>query len=307
MSQLRELPGGIYPYLPTPIDGRGRIDTAVVHRLVEDLVVDGVHGLTPLGTTGELPYLTVDQRRAMTSAVVESAAGRVPVVVGVSAFSTADAIEQAHDAVTRGADGLVVMRQQALPTPRAGVVEYFARVAAAVDVPVVLYTNPAVLGTDLTIEDLRELVEVPTIRYIKDASGVTGRLVTIVDSLGDRLQVFSASAHVPLLVFEVGGIGWMAGPACVLARHSVALYERWRAGDVEAARRLQRAVWPFNELFQRHGLAACVKAALQVRGYDVGDPLHPQHPCGTDARAEIARCLDAADAALADLEAVSAR
>lgn len=299
MPSIRDLPPGIYPYLPTPVDSEGRVDVEVVRRLVEDLIADGVHGLTPLGTTGELPYLTRDQRRAMVTATVEAAAGRVPVVSGVSAFSTADGEEQARDSVGGGADGLVVMRQQALPTARAGMVEYFERVASAVDVPVVLYTNPSVLGTDLVIEDLRQLVETPNIRYIKDASGVTGRLLTIVDSFGERLQVFSASAHIPLVVFQLGGIGWMAGPACVLPGHSVALYERWRAGDDDGAWRLQRALWPFNALFQKHGLAACVKAALEIRGYEVGPPLHPQQACDAAARAEIEQSLADADAALA--------
>jgi len=305
MSDRFTLPGGIYPYLPTPVGKDGEIDVAVVRRLVDDLIAAGVHGVTPLGSTGELPYLTPPQRRAMVEAVVDVVAGRVPVVAGVSAFATGDAVEQARVMVDCGVDGLVVMRQQALPTPRAGVVEYFAQTAAAVDVPVVLYTNPAVLGTDLSIDDLHQLVEVPSIRYIKDASGVTGRLVTIIDAIGDRLGVFSASAHVPLLVFQIGGVGWMAGPACVIPEHSVALYDLWRRGETARAEQLQRALWPFNDLFQRLGLAACVKAALEVRGYEVGPPLHPQYPCDARGREEIAAALTRADEALAAVTAVS--
>lgn len=296
---MTALAHGIYPYLPSPVDADGRVLVDVLARLVDDLVVAGVHGITPLGSTGEVPYLTAAQRRTIVEVVVDAVAGRVPVVPGLSAFATADAVDQARAFAALGADGLVVMRQQALPTTNAGVVEYFAAVARAVDVPIVLYTNPGVLGTDLSIDDLESLADVPNVRYLKDASGVTGRVLTVCNRLGDRLEVFSASAHIPLLVLELGGVGWMAGPACAVPRHAVALYDAWRHGERERAWRLQRAMWPVNEVFQRHGLGACIKAALAHRGHAVGAPVHPQHPLGGAAVAEIAAALDAADAALA--------
>lgn len=301
MSEQRGLAHGIYPYLPSPIDGDGRVLVDVLERLVVDLVDAGVHGMTPLGSTGEVTYLSLDQRAEIATTVVRAVDRRVPVVAGVAAFATDDAVSQARRLEQLGVDGLVVMRQQALPTTAAGVVEYFRAVAEAVDIPIVLYTNPGVLGTDLTIDNLRQLAEIDNVRYLKDASGVTGRILTVLNELGDRLELFSASAHIPLVVFELGGVGWMAGPACVVPDHAVALYESWRRGDRDTAWALQRAMWPVNEVFQRHGLGACIKAALELRGYAVGAPIHPQHALGDAAVDEIRSTLERADHALATI------
>lgn len=298
MVETKPLAHGIYPYLPSPITADGNVGVDVLKRLVGDLIDDGIHGVTPLGTTGEVTYLSFEQRTKIVSSVVDAAGGRVPVVAGLSAFSTRDAVRQAVAFEELGADGLVVMRQQALPTTDDGIVEYFREVAEHVSVPIVLYTNPSVLGTDLSIAVLRELATVPNIRYLKDATGITGRILNVIEQLGDEIDVFSASAHIPLVVFDLGGIGWMAGPACVIPRQSVALYDAWRHGERDAAWRLQRSMWPINELFARHGLAACIKAALEIRGYRIGPPIHPQHPLADGAINDINNALERADTAL---------
>lgn len=292
-----DLPHGIYPYVVSPVDPAGRVMTGVVERLVHDLVEAGVDGITPLGSTGEVMYLTRAQREDVVAACVRAAQGRVPVVAGVAAFATHDAVEQAMRFEQLGVDGLVVMRQEAFATPEAGIVDYFAAVAGAVSCPIVIYSNPAVLGSDVSLTCLHELADIENIRYVKDATANTGRVLSMRNRLGERLGVFSASAHVPLLVFLLGGVGWMAGPACVVPRAAVELHRRFRVGDLEGAFDLQRRLWGLNEVFGRYPLGACIKTALGLRGYDVGDPLPPQRPLGDAARAEIERALQVADAA----------
>ena len=94
------------------------------------------------------------------------------------------------------------------------------------------------------------------------------------------MKVFSASAHIPAAVMLIGGVGWMAGPACIVPRQSVRLYELCRAGRWAEAMELQRELWRINEAFARFNLAACIKAGLQMQGYDVGDPVPPQAALG---------------------------
>jgi len=89
----------------------------------------------------------------------------------------------------------------------------------------------------------------------------------------------------------IGGRGWMAGPACLVPRQSVALYERCRAGDWPGAMALQRELWAINQVFARYNLAACVKGGLQLQGYAVGDPLPPQAPLTDEGRAAVAAVL----------------
>ena len=298
MPVTKELPDGIYPYLVSPVALDGTVDEPLLERLVSDLIAAGVDGLTPLGSTGEIMYLTQSQRQAVIETTLAANDGRVPVVAGVAAFSTYDAIEQARKNEQLGVDGLVVMRQHAFAVSEAGIVEYFTEVARAVSCPIVIYTNPAVLGSDLSLDGLAKLSEIPNIGYVKDATGDTGRILSMVNALGDNLKVFSASAHIPLFVLLLGGVGWMAGPACVIPAAAAELNRLVKVGKLEEAFELQRGIWVVNEVFRKYPLAACIKAALEIRGYPVGSPIAPQHPLDEAACAEVAAALEKADAAL---------
>jgi len=266
---------GVFPYLVSPIGAQGRILTDVLGRLVSDLIKAGVQGLTPLGSTGEFAYLSREQRAAVVRSTIEAAGKRVPVIAGVASTSTADAVEQAKSYQALGADGILAILEAYFPLKDAQIESYFRAIADAVDIPVVLYTNPQFQRSDLTLEVIARLSTHPRIRYIKDASTNTGRLLSIMNR-APAMKVFSASAHIPAAVMLIGGVGWMAGPACIMPRQSVKLYELCRAGKWPQAMMLQRELWRINEAFARFNLAACIKAGLQIQGYAVGDPVPPQ-------------------------------
>jgi len=266
---------GVFPYLVSPIDAQGRILTDVLGRLVSDLIKAGVHGLTPLGSTGEFAYLSREQRATVVQGTIEAAGKRVPVIAGVASTSTADAVDQAKNYQKLGADGILAILEAYFPLHDAQIESYFRAIADAVDIPVVLYTNPQFQRSDLTLDVIARLSMHPRIRYIKDASTNTGRLLSIMNRC-PAMKVFSASAHIPAAVMLIGGVGWMAGPACIVPRQSVKLYELCRAGKWPEALRLQRELWRINEAFARFNLAACIKTGLQIQGYGVGDPVPPQ-------------------------------
>jgi 4-hydroxy-tetrahydrodipicolinate synthase len=281
---------GVFPYLVSPIDATGRILTDVLGRLVSDLIDAGVHGLTPLGSTGEFAYLSREQRRSVVQATIEAARKRVPVVAGVAATATADAVEQARQYQALGADGILAVLDAYFPLKDAQVEAYFRAIADAVDIPVVIYTNPQFQRSDLSLDVIARLSEHPRIRTIKDASTNTGRLLSIMNR-APAMKVFSASAHIPAAVMLIGGVGWMAGPACIVPRQSVALYDLCRAGKWPEAMKLQRELWRVNEVFARFNLAACIKAGLQIQGYAVGDPVPPQAALSKDERRQIEEIL----------------
>jgi 4-hydroxy-tetrahydrodipicolinate synthase len=281
---------GVYPYLVSPIDKSGRILTDVLGKLCTELIKAGVHGLTPLGSTGEFAYLTRVQREAVVQTTIEAADKRVPVIAGVASTATADAIEQAKRWQQLGADGILAILEAYFPLKDAQVESYFRAIADAVDIPVVIYTNPNFQRSDLTLDVIKRLSEHPRIRYIKDASSNTGRLLSIMNR-APTMKVFSASAHIPAAVMLIGGVGWMAGPACIVPRESVRLYDLCRAGKWPEAMTLQRELWRINEVFARFNLAACIKAGLQIQGYAVGDPVPPQTPLSADDRKVVERIL----------------
>jgi 4-hydroxy-tetrahydrodipicolinate synthase len=282
---------GVFPYLVSPLDPEGRIRADVLGRLCDDLINSGVHGLTPLGSTGEFAYLNQAQRVCAVQTTVEAAKGRVPVVAGVVSTSTADAIAQATSYQRLGVDGILAILETYFPLGDAQVESYFRAIADAVDIPVVIYTNPQFQRSDLTLDVIAKLAAHPRIGYVKDASTNTGRLLSIIERCGDGIKVFSASAHIPAAVMLIGGVGWMAGPACLIPRQSVALYELCREKRWDEAMTLQRRLWRINEAFVRYNLAACIKAGLAIQGYEVGDPVAPQPPLTAEQRQAVEAVL----------------
>ena len=278
---------GVFPYLVSPVDERGRIKDAVLTRLVNDLIDAGVHGLTPLGSTGEFAYLNREQRLRIVEVVVHATRGRVPVVAGVAATTIADAVGQVEAYTALGVQGVLAILEAYFPLTEDGVVAYFTAMANATALPVVLYTNPQFQRSDLSLPAIERLARIDNVRYLKDASSDTGRLLSIINAVGDRIRVFSASAHIPACVMLIGGVGWMAGPACVVPRQSVQLYDLCRAGKWEEAMRLQRSLWRINRVFAKYNLAACIKGGLELQGYEVGGPLPPQLPLSEAGRSEV--------------------
>ena len=284
---------GVFPYVVSPVHESGEVNAEVLARLCDDLVKAGVHGLTPLGSTGEFAYLSWPQRRRVVEVVIEAAKGRVPVVAGVASTTIADAVFQARERERLGCSGILAILEAYFPLTDDGVFSYFKAIAEAVSVPVVLYTNPNFQRSDLSLPVIDRLSRIPNIGYIKDASFNTGRLLSIINRVQGRMQVFAASAHIPACVMLIGGVGWMAGPACLAPRQSVELYELCRRGDWAAAMERQRALWDLNQAFAKYNLAACIKGGLQLQGYPVGAPLPPQAPLPPEGIEEVRRALAA--------------
>jgi 4-hydroxy-tetrahydrodipicolinate synthase len=282
---------GVFPYLVSPVDAAGQVRMDVLGRLCDDLIKAGVHGLTPLGSTGEFAYLSREQRAAVVQTTIEAAQRRVPVIAGVASTSTADAAAQAKSYQKLGADGILAILEAYFPLKDEQVESYFRAIADAVDIPVVIYTNPQFQRSDLTLDVIARLAKHPRIVAIKDASTNTGRLLSILNRCGDNIDVFSASAHIPAAVMLIGGVGWMAGPACVVPRQSVELYNLCKAQRWDEAMKLQRRLWGINEAFAKYNLAACIKAGLSIQGYDVGDPIAPQTALTSEERKVIEAVL----------------
>jgi dihydrodipicolinate synthase/N-acetylneuraminate lyase len=282
---------GVFPYLVSPVSPSGEVMSEVLDRLCRDLIAAGVHGLTPLGSTGEFAYLSWPQRRRVVEVVVKAASRRVPVVAGVAATTIADAVFQAREMQELGCDGILAILEAYFPISDEGVHAYFKAVADAVTVPVVLYTNPNFQRSDLSLPVIDRLSRIPNICYIKDASYNTGRLLSIINRVEGRMAVFAASAHIPACVMLIGGKGWMAGPACIVPKQSVDLYERCRRGDWNSAMQLQRQLWSINQVFAKYNLAACIKGGLELQGYAVGTPLAPQPALSPEGIEEVRLAL----------------
>ena len=287
---------GVFPYLVSPVDSEGNVMTEVLGKLVDHLIESGVHGLTPLGSTGEFAYLTGSQRCQVVETVLAANKGRVPVVAGVASTATAEAVKQAKTFEKMGVDGILAIMEAYFPVSEQGTLSYFTEIARSVSCPVVLYTNPNFQRSDLTPGIIEKLAEIDNIGYLKDASNNTGRLLSIINRVGDRLKIFSASAHIPVCVMLIGGVGWMAGHACLIPSQSVKLYQMAIDKQWEAAVTFQRKLWRINQIFAKYNLAACIKAGLELQGFAVGSPIPPQKALDDKAREDIRQALKSVDA-----------
>lgn len=283
---------GIFPYLISPVDEKGNVKEEVLARLVNHLIACGVHGLTPLGSTGEFFYLTWEQKKKIVETVVKAANHRVPVVAGVACSNTHEAIEQAKAFQAIGVDGILGVLNVYFPLQQSSIYEYYRDLAAATDLPIVIYNNPKFSGFEIITDTLLKLSKIPNIQYYKDASFNTGRLFSIINQVGSELKIFSASAHIPAFVMQMGGVGWMSGPACLIPKESVRLYELCAEKKWDEAMVLQKKLWEINTIFQKYNLATCVKAGLELQGFEVGKPIPPTAGLDQEAIADIQNVLN---------------
>ena len=282
---------GIFPYLVSPVNNNEKDKEEVLERLVNHLIRAGIHGLTLFGSTGEFPYLNIGQKEEILETVIHINQNRIPIIAGVSHFSTSEAVYQAKKFEGLGADGILAAINVYFPINSEGIYRYFEAIASNVNCPVIIYHNPKFSNMDFSLDLIERLAEVPNIEYIKYASANTGKVFSIINRCNGKLKVFSATANIPLLILMLGGVGWLAGPACIIPRQSVQLFELAKQKKWDEAIELQKKLWEINSLFQKYGLAACIKAGLEIQGFPVGDPIPPQKVLTVSEREEVANAL----------------
>lgn len=286
---------GVFPYLVTPSDADGTLREAGLRQMIDFVINAGVHGITPLGSTGEMPFLTEDMRDRVIAVAVEHAAGRVPVVGGVGGFSTASTVRQAARAKQRGVDGLLVTLQAYTPLTDQQIVQFYTDVARETDLPIVIYHHHKLCHVELSLDVAHALGAIENIYYVKESSGNLTLFNNAPALAASGLHLFGATAVSPVVSMLLGAIGWMSGPACVFPGVSVAMYDLCRQGRYEDAVALERAIGPALAAFRKYGPAPATKALLRARGLDMGDTVAPVTATIPDANAIVSRAVTAAD------------
>lgn len=274
MSVTKEF-HGVYPYLVTPVTDGGKLDEDVVERQVRRCITAGVQGLTPLGSSGELPLVPQALRDDMVRAVVDIAGGAVPVFAGVGAFDVRTGVEAAESAQDAGVDGIVTVLFSYYPLTGSEAVAYFSAVARAVTVPVVIYYHPQFCGFELNGADAAALASVENIRFVKDASGQIANIPKWRTATDDAIGVFASTSFSPTAAMLLGAVGWMSGPATVLPAASAAIYSLCREERWKEAVALEQIIEPILGAFRTHGPARTVKACLRAQGLDAGPAIAP--------------------------------
>jgi 4-hydroxy-tetrahydrodipicolinate synthase len=230
---------GIIPILPTPFDEGGTVDEDSLQRLVEHLISQRVHGLGTLALASEGYKLTEAEGRRVIQAVVEAAAGRVPVVVGTSHEGTRAAIERSREAATLGAEAVMLLPPYLVKPTSASLLAHFVAVAEAVEAPVVVQDSPQLTGVVMPPAFLIELARrAPNIRYVKIEGLPAGRSISaVVEALGPEFGVLCGWGGLGMLdALRRGACGCM--PGADFAPALVAVHEAFHASQVEQAQSL---------------------------------------------------------------------
>lgn len=286
---------GTYTVMVTAFDGDGALDLDVQAAFTDWQIREGIHGLIPLGSTGEFLSMTAAERRAVAKCVIDAAAGRVPVLIGAGAERTEDVIDNCRMAEELGADGVMIIPPFYSTPTEEELVTHYSRIAAATSLPIMVYNNPATANVDLMPALVARLSRIERIDYIKESTMDVTRVRDIIEMSEGRMTVFGG-----IMGFESfveGAEGWVAVGSNILPAASARLFtltadER----DYDAARALYRRMLPVIRLVGGHRYVSATKAALAMLGFAMGAPRSPRLPLPASELAAVREALEATGA-----------
>jgi 4-hydroxy-tetrahydrodipicolinate synthase len=287
---------GVLVALVTPFTADGtQIDSALLEAHVDRLIRAGAHGLVPGGSTGEFTTLTLAERKELTELVVKAAGGRVPVVAGTGALSTADALDLASHAAQAGASALMVVPPFYDAVELGTFKELLREIHEASQLPIMFYNIPSATGLSLTPAEIASLGEVEGVRYLKDTSGDAVALTELLQLHGDRITAFNGWDTLTFYGIAAGAKGSVWGATNFIPELSRQLWDTLAVdGDLERGRALWAKIYPICRFLEQHNYAAAVKTGLELTGYPAGPVRKPFALLEGEARAEFAQLLRAA-------------
>ncbi|WP_166926388.1 dihydrodipicolinate synthase family protein [Flavobacterium poyangense] len=269
---------GIIAYPITPFDQKEKVDVTLYKTLLERLIVSGSHGVAPLGSTGVMPYLSDEEKEAITEATIQQVNGRVPVLVGVSNLTTERTIYHAKFAEKAGADAVMIIPMSYWKLTDDEIVKHFDTVAKQLSVPIMAYNNPATGGVDMSPALLKRILEIPNVTMIKESTGDVQRMHYLRRELGDEVAFYNGSNPLALAAFSAGATGWCTAAPNLIPNLNIDLYAAIQNNDLKEAQKIFYKQLNLLKFIVIKGLPRTIKAGLEIQGIDAGflrSPLKP--------------------------------
>ena len=242
---------GMATALVTPMTQQG-VDYPALKKLVNYQIEKGIHALVVIGTTGEASTLSAEEKREVVRCVVQTAAGRVPVIAGTGANCTAQAIENTRMACQEGVDAVLVVTPYYNKATQSGLIAHFTAIADASEKPVILYNVPGRTGCNLLPATVAKLADHENIVGIKEASGNMAQVVELISLCGDKIDVFSGEDALTVAMMAMGGAGCISVLSNVVPDLASEMVNKFFAGDLKGAAQLQCKLLPLvNCLFSQ--------------------------------------------------------
>ena len=283
--------GRVITAMATPFRADGSLDIDGATALAQHLIAHGSDALVVAGTTGEAPTLTHEEKRDLWTAVAEAVRGRAAMIAGTGTYSTAESIELTRTAEAAGADSVLLVTPYYSKPPQSGLLAHFRAVAAATQLPVVLYDIPGRTARKIDHPTLLELAKVPNIVGVKDAAGDLAGTAKLAAE-APRLRIWSGDDALTLPMLAVGGIG-VVSVVSHLAGHRIAeMIAAHDKGDVEGAAHIDRELRPLYEVLFITSNPIPLKAALEMAGLPAGPVRLPLVEATEDERARVRSVLE---------------
>ncbi|MCL2855835.1 MAG: 4-hydroxy-tetrahydrodipicolinate synthase [Defluviitaleaceae bacterium] len=261
---------GVGTAIVTPFNKNGEVDYKTFEELIEFQIVNDVDAIIACGTTGESATLSYEERADVIRFAVETVAGRVPVIGGGGSNSTVSTIRLCQDARDAGANGILAVTPYYNKTTQKGLVEHYTAVAAAVDLPIIVYNVPSRTGLNIEPETLAKLAKVDNIVGIKESAGDLVQTAKMAALCGDGFDIYAGNCNEVLATLALGGVGCISVMGNVAPKDLHDLCVAFRNGDLNAAKRLQLKALPLIDALFAELNPIPVKHILNLMGFNVG-------------------------------------
>jgi 4-hydroxy-tetrahydrodipicolinate synthase len=277
--------------LITPMHPDGALDEAAFQAFCDWQILQGTHGLVPVGTTGESPTLSHGEHKRVVALCVEAARRRVPVIAGTGSNSTAEAIDLTRAARAAGADAALVVTPYYNRPTQEGLFQHFSAVADQGGLPVIIYNIPARSAVDMSVETMARLSRVPGIIGVKDATANLARPLQQRRACGEGFCQLSGEDHTALAFLAAGGVGCISVTGNVAPRLCAEMHDAWQDGDVAHAMAIQDRLLPLHDAMFCETSPGPVKFAASLLGRGTEYCRLPLAPIAEASRARVREAM----------------
>ncbi len=285
---------GVFPAVTTKFKEDFSLDYAGTQNGINAQIEAGVHGIITTGSLGESSTLSYEEKQEVLRIAVETADGRVPVLMGVAQNTTAEACRAVEDGQVNGADGFMLLPAMLYPADRRETIAHFRTVAEAAGKPIMIYNNPVAYKVDCTVDMLEELADEEMFVAVKESSDDVRRVTDIVNRLGDRYQLFTGVDNLAMESLLMGSDGWVAGLVCAFPEETVAVYNLVQAGRIAEARDIYRWFRPLLDLDVNVKLVQNIKLAEVAVGLGTETTRPPRLPLVGEERKFVLNVIQTA-------------
>ena len=280
----------------TPLSADGsQVDDDGIKRQAEHIIGGGINGLVPGGSTGEFTTLTTEERKRVTELYIDAAAGRVPVVAGTGALSTAETVELSRHAAEAGAAAVMVVAPFYDTPSWDELLAHFGAVSDAIDIDIMYYNLPSATGVNLTASQLAELARKTRVTSYKDTGGDAVKFASVLHHHAADITALNGFDTLSFAALAAGARASVWGTASIIPQLCADFYDALAVrGDLIASRELWATIFPICEFLESHNYAGAIKTGLQLVGQDAGPTRRPLLPLAPQYRDEFRRLLVAA-------------